>query len=48
VKNTEDEEPQFGQCPVCGAITGSAPGQQTGAHQKPDGSRETCSGGVAQ
>lgn len=34
-------------CPVCGQIVGSQPGEQTTSHQKPD-SRETCPGGTTQ
>jgi hypothetical protein len=31
-------------CPVCGTITDARPGEPTGMHQRPDGSREQCPG----
>lgn len=35
-------------CPTCNQIVGSAPGTPVTPHQKPDGSRQTCPGGVGQ
>ncbi|PBC72261.1 hypothetical protein SAMN05216511_7224 [Streptomyces sp. KS_16] len=35
-------------CPSCQQIVGSPPGQPVTTHQKPDGSRETCPGGLGQ
>jgi len=35
-------------CPSCGQTVGSDPGEPVTAHQKPDGSREKCPGGIGQ